>query len=52
MLAFNILSVALFIEFGNMMILLFFMIFALILLILNIATVVPGRTKIKFLNDY
>ncbi|MYL60725.1 DUF443 family protein [Virgibacillus halodenitrificans] len=51
-LAFNILSVALFIEFGNMMILLFFMIFALILLILNIATVVPGRTKIKFLNDY
>ncbi|MEC2158236.1 DUF443 family protein [Virgibacillus halodenitrificans] len=49
-LAFNILSVALFIEFGNMMILLFFMIFALVLFIFNIATVVPGRTKIKFVN--
>ncbi|AIF45517.1 DUF443 family protein [Virgibacillus sp. SK37] len=51
-LAFNILSVALFIEFGNIMVLLFFMIFALVLFIFNIATVVPGRTKVKFLNDY
>ncbi|APC49406.1 hypothetical protein BME96_14925 [Virgibacillus halodenitrificans] len=49
-LAFNILSVALFIEFGNIMVLLFFMIFALVLFIFNIATVVPGRTKIKFVN--
>ncbi|WHX26451.1 DUF443 family protein [Virgibacillus halodenitrificans] len=50
MLALNILSVALFIEFGNMMMLLFFMTFALVLFIFNIATVVPGRTKIKFVK--
>ncbi|MBD1221048.1 DUF443 family protein [Virgibacillus halodenitrificans] len=50
MLALNILSVALFIEFGNMMMLLFLMIFALVLFIFNIATVVPGRTKIKFVK--
>ncbi|WP_019376722.1 DUF443 family protein, partial [Virgibacillus halodenitrificans] len=49
-LALNILSVALFIEFGNMMMLLFLMIFALVLFIFNIATVVPGRTKIKFVK--
>ncbi|MBD1221047.1 DUF443 family protein [Virgibacillus halodenitrificans] len=50
--AFNIICIASFVIYGNVMMLLFFMFMGLVLLILNIATVVPGRTKIKFLNNY
>ncbi|WHX28121.1 DUF443 family protein [Virgibacillus halodenitrificans] len=49
--AFNIICIASFVIYGNVMMLLFFMFMGLVLLILNIATLVPGKTKIKFVND-